>query len=67
MIVIPTLFWKLQTVINFVRSLSKKDRFRTPSDSEHVKGSQTLAKSSGEHFHYILHHSERTGFLIYFA
>ena len=53
MIVIPTLFRKLQTVKDLVRPLSKKHRFRTPFDSQHVKWSQTLAKSSREHFHYI--------------
>ena len=46
MIVIPTLFRKLQTVNDLVRPLSKKDSFRTPFDSEHVKGSQTLVKYS---------------------
>ena len=39
MIVIPTLFRKLQPVNEFVRSLSKKDRFKTLFDSEHLKGS----------------------------
>ena len=46
MIVIPTLFRKLQTVNDLVRPLSKKHHFRTPFNSEHVKGSQTLVKSS---------------------
>ena len=46
MIVIPTLFQKLQTVKDVVTALSKKHRFRTPFDSQHVKGSQTLLKSS---------------------
>ena len=46
MIVIPTLFRKLETVNDLVRPLSKKHRFRTPFDSKHVKGSQTLVKSS---------------------
>ena len=46
MIVRPTLFRKLQTVKDMVRALSKKHRFRTPFDSQHVKGSQTLLKSS---------------------
>ena len=45
MIVIPTLFRKLQTVKDLVRPLSQKHRFRTPLDSEHVKWSQTLLKS----------------------
>ena len=42
MILIPTLFRELQTVNDLVRPLSKKHRFRTPFDSEHGKGSQTL-------------------------
>ena len=46
MIVIATLFRKLQTVKDLVRPLSKKHRFRTPFDSQHVKGSQTLVKSA---------------------
>ena len=46
MIFIPTLFREIQTVKDFVRPLSKKHRFRTPFDSEHVKGSQTLVESS---------------------
>ena len=46
MIVIPTFFQKLQTVKDLVRPLSKKQRFRTPFDGQHVKGSQTLVKFS---------------------
>ena len=45
MIVIATLFRKLQTVKDLVRPLSKKHRFRAPFDSQHVKGSHTLVKS----------------------
>ena len=45
MIVIATLFRKLQTVKDLVRALSKKHRFRAPFDSQHVKGSHTLVKS----------------------
>ena len=45
MIVIRTLFRKLQTVKDLVRPLSKKHRFRTTFDSQHVKQSQTLLKS----------------------
>ena len=51
--VIATLFRKLQTMKDFVRQLSRKYRFRTPLDSQHVKGSQTFAKSAGGHFHHI--------------
>ena len=46
MIVIPTLFSKLQTVNDLVRPLSKIHRLRKLFDSQHVKGSQTLVKSS---------------------
>ena len=46
MFVIATLFRKLQTVKALVRPLSKKHRFRTPSDCQHVKGSRTLVKST---------------------
>ena len=67
MIVIPTLFRKLQTVKDLVRPLSKKHRFRRPLDSEHVKGSQSLVKHSLEHFHYNFHLSKRTCFGIYLA
>ena len=46
MIVIATLFRKLQTVKDLDRQLSKKHTFRAPFDSQHVKGSQTLVKSA---------------------
>ena len=65
MVVIPTLFRKLQTVKDLVRTISKNDRFRTPFDSQHVKDAQTLLKSSSEHFHYIFHNSQGTSFGIY--
>ena len=44
MIVIANVFPKLQTVKILVRPLSKKRRFRTRFDSEHVKASQMPAK-----------------------
>ena len=44
MIVIATLFRKLQTVTGLVRPLSKKHRFRTPIYNQYVKVSQTLVK-----------------------
>ena len=46
MIVIATLFRKLQTVKDLITPLSKKHRFRTPFDSQHVKGSKTFAKGA---------------------
>ena len=53
LIVIATLLQKLQAAKDLVRPLSKKQYFRRPFDSQHVKGSQTLVKSAGEHFHHI--------------
>ena len=46
MIVIVTLLLKLQAVKDLVRPLSEKHRFRTPFDSQHVKGFQTLVRSA---------------------
>ena len=54
MIVIATSFRKLQTLKDFVRPISKKDRFRTPFKSQHVKGFQTFVKSGSENFDHIL-------------
>ena len=51
MTLIAYLFPKLQTAKDVVGQISKKARFRTPFDSQHVKGSQTLVKSAWEHFH----------------
>ena len=45
MIVIANVFPKLKNVKGFVRPLSKKCRFRTRFDSQHVKASQILTKS----------------------
>ena len=50
MIVIANIFPKLGTVKTFVRSLSKKRRFRTRFDSQHVKASHILAKSPSGRF-----------------
>ena len=46
MIVIATLLRKIQVVKDLLRLLSTKHCFRTPFESEHVKGSQTLVKSA---------------------
>ena len=46
MILIANLFFKLQTVKDLVRPLSKKQCFRTPFESQHVKGCQTVVKSA---------------------
>ena len=53
MIVIATLFRKLQTVNDLVRQLFKKHLFRNSFDNQHFKESQTLAKYPSEHFHHI--------------
>ena len=53
MIVIATLFWKVQTLKDMFSPLSKKHCFRTPLDSQHVKRSETLLKSARELFHHI--------------
>ena len=54
MIFIVFAFPKLQMVKDLVRSLSKKRRFRTPFESQHVKGSQTLVKYAWEHIYRIV-------------
>ena len=52
-------FPKLETAKNVVGKISKKTRFKTPFDSQHVKGSQTLFKSATKHFYHIFfNHSE---------
>ena len=55
MTLIAYVFPKLQTGKNLVKQMSKKPRFGTPLDSQHVKGSQTLAKSAATHFYHIFH------------
>ena len=46
MILTATSLRKLQAVKDLVRPLSEKHRFRTPFDSQHVKGFQTLVRSA---------------------
>ena len=53
MIVVGTLVWKLEAMKDLDRPLSKKHRFGTPLDSQHVKGSQTYIKSGRDHFDHI--------------
>ena len=53
MIVIATLFRKLQTVKDLVTPLFRKHRLRNYFDNQHVKESQSLVKSALEHFHHI--------------
>ena len=50
MIVIANVFRKLEAVKILFRPLSKKCRFRTRFNSQHVKASQILAKSPWERF-----------------
>ena len=57
MMVIVTLLLNLQAVKDLVRLLSKKHYFGRPFDNQVVKGSQTLVKSAGEHFHHIFQYS----------
>ena len=52
-IVIAIVFPKLRTVLDFVRPLTKHRRFRTSFGNQHVKGFQTLVKSSWELFYHI--------------
>ena len=53
MIVIANVFPKLDIAKKFVRTLSKKRRFRKRFDSELVKASQILAISQWEHFYHV--------------
>ena len=52
MTLIAYFFPKLQTAKDVVGQISKKPRFRTPLDSQHVKGSQTLVKSVRQFFYH---------------
>ena len=54
MIAIATLFRKLQTMKDLDTPVSKKLRFGTPFDSQHVKCCQTFIKSAREHLHHCL-------------
>ena len=53
MIVIATLFRKLQTFKDWVRPLSKKHRLRRHFDTQHVKGFPAVVKTLLEYFHHI--------------
>ena len=54
MIVISIVCPKLKAVKDLVREMSKNSCFRTLLGSQHVKGSQTLVKSTWENFYHIL-------------
>ena len=58
MMVIANVFPKLQTVKNLVRPLSKRRRFRTRFDSQHLKVSQTHRESPCQRFDHFFHHCE---------
>ena len=53
MVVRPNLFRTFQNVKALVKPLTKKCCFRRSFDSQHVQWSQTLVKSSWEHFYHI--------------
>ena len=53
MIIKANVFPNLQTVKNLLRDLSKKRRFGTRLDSQHVKASQILVKSPWECFYFV--------------
>ena len=52
MIVTTNVFPEFKTGKDLVREVSKKRRFRTPFDNQHVKGSQTPVESVRQHFYY---------------
>ena len=58
MIVRANVFPNLQTVKDLVRPLTKKHRFRTHFDSQHVKESQALEKSTWDQFYHVFHQFE---------
>ena len=60
--VIANVFLKLETVKNFVRPFSKKHRFETRFDSQHVKVSRIFEKCPWEHFYHVFRHSGGSSF-----
>ena len=52
-VIIANVFAKLETLKDFVRALSKKPRFRTRSDSQHVKALQMRRKSPCKRFYQV--------------
>ena len=53
MILLAYIFPKLKTTLDLLGPMSKKIRFRRPSDSQYVKESQTLLESERQHFYHI--------------
>ena len=51
MIITTNVFPEFKTGKDLVRQVSKKHRFRTPFDNQHVKGSQTPVESAWQHFY----------------
>ena len=56
--VVANVFPKLKTGKNLLGPFSKKRRFRTRFDSQHVKASQILAKSPWKRFYHVVYHSQ---------
>ena len=56
--VVTNVFPKLKTGKNLLGPFSKKRRFRTRFDSQHVKASQILAKSPWKRFYHVVYHSQ---------
>ena len=50
MMVKANVFPKLKTVKNVLKQISKQNGFKTPFDSLHVQGSQTLVKTARKPF-----------------
>ena len=48
---IAYVFRKLLTPNDVVTEMSKRARYKTPSENQHVKGSQRLLKSARQHFY----------------
>ena len=58
MMVIANVLPKLTTIKNLFRTISKRSRFRACFDSQHVRVSQILSKSTWEHSYRVFHHSQ---------
>ena len=54
---IAYVFPKLQPAKEVVKQMSRKPRFRTPFNSQHVKGSRRIVKFAWQHFFIFYHHS----------
>ena len=54
MTIIADVFSNLWTAKYVVKEMSKKTGFKTPFDSQHPKGYQTLLRSAPKHFYRIV-------------